>query len=997
MRRSTIRGTRKRKTKATIRMGIPEEEKNLPFYERLYPPLKDVFVYDENYEIENKLLKMKSKIVKGSKNFLDDDEQELDEKFLSNLVETPCPIPREKVIDSIANFIQRSKLIEKMQSDYESTEKKTTVSSLSKLCAEKLKFQLCETGEIIFKIGDQGENFYVVLSGNVSVLKLKELSNVQMNYMEYIKYCKYLINQGEEYLLNEVLRANENVLNVSSSEDIKLIDKIVFIKRLNHDISKKITNNKQLKKYFGMNGQKYSKYEINQDELDAYEQDKIKGKQGAGKEWEGYITRKCSLLVSEQVFFQSFENVLTDNEPKNITCYCYEPFLYLGPGLFFGDTALDFENNKRNATIRAEGKTYLAYLQRDDYLNIISPMNKMERIKEIDFIYTNFFFLSINSHIFEKNLFHLFSHKEYYHGNILFSQGNIPNSLILVKSGRISLELRCSIIDIQNLIKFIFDNIFINPIFERLSSTQKSRFMSIQKMNTIKKYINDPVLLRLKTHNIEFINQMKAIKSYTITILTGNDIIGLEEIFIRMPYITKASVISSKVECYELSLNNLDKMLNFGKDIVLSYTKYSINKLCSLIERLQNIKQNYINMALAKFEIIDTDSKVNNNLDIDLDFKTSPKNSDKINKDINDNKINYSYENINSERKAMEIDENKLEIKIKNNLNSPSPIKIFITSQSRQSKNRIEEIKMALSRFKKNQLKQRQSRLMKEIFNYKPKLSKSIEIKKMKSMKNKSKEKKKHPDINNRSSSILYHHDDKLDTKLLIENLFIDNKKGRNKSNKSKEMESESTIEDKNNVSKINKNINASKAKENTFILNYIPINLIFQNEQNNKNKQIFNKVNNLLTIKKNVNQIVRIAKPINSSGNILKINKKNNEMSHSKLKTNNNNVIMNNKRKFFKKKLTPLNKNYSITNISNENKLVKTNNIIPKKIIISGIIKNFYKDIKLNGYSSIIKNKNMNSIYMRKFNKKYDSAEKASQNIKIHLLKNNTSLPYIL
>ena len=124
MRRSTIRGNRKRKTKATIRMGNPEEEKNLPFYERLYPPLKDVFVYDENYEIENKLLKMKSKIVKGSKNFLDDDEQELDEKFLSNLVETPCPIPREKVIDSIANFIQRSKLIEKMQSDYESTEKK---------------------------------------------------------------------------------------------------------------------------------------------------------------------------------------------------------------------------------------------------------------------------------------------------------------------------------------------------------------------------------------------------------------------------------------------------------------------------------------------------------------------------------------------------------------------------------------------------------------------------------------------------------------------------------------------------------------------------------------------------------------------------------------------------------------------------------------------------------------------------------------------------------
>ena len=42
------------------------------------------------------------------------------------------------------------------------------------------------------------------------------------------------------------------------------------------------------------------------------------------------------------------------------------------------------------------------------------------------------------------------------------------------------------------------------------------------------------------------------------------------------------------------------------------------------------------------------------------------------------------------------------------------------------------------------------------------------------------------------------------------------------------------------------------------------------------------------------------------------------------------------------------------------------------------------------------MKNKKINTIYMRKFNKKYDSAEKVYQNIKIQLLKESNSLPQI-
>jgi CRP-like cAMP-binding protein len=274
----------------------------------------------------------------------------------------------------------------------------------------------------------------------------------------------------------------------------------------------------------------------------------------------------------------------------------------MGPGLFFGDTALDFEINKRNATIRAEEETVLAYLKRNDYLSIISPKHKQEILKEMEFIYENFFFTSINSHIFEKNFFHLFSPREYYRGNILFSNGTIPRSLILVKSGRISLELKCSIIDIQNLIKFIYNNISSNPLFAKLSQVKKNKYLPPEKLSIIKNYINDPVLTRLKMHNNKFIEEMNVIRSYQIKILTTNETIGLEEIFLRLPYLMKATVINQKVYCFELELEHIEKMLNSGKDVAHSYIKSSVNKILSLIERLQNIKQNCINMSLVKYE-----------------------------------------------------------------------------------------------------------------------------------------------------------------------------------------------------------------------------------------------------------------------------------------------------------------------------------------------------------------------------------------------------------
>ena len=985
-----------------------EEKEVIPLYKRIYPPIKDLFIYDENNEISNNLLKIKTKIGKPSKrvNFLiqEKEVEEMDEEFLSDIIKNPCPIPQPKVIEIISQFIQKTKLIEKLESDFQS-EKKIASNSLSNMCAQKLSYCEYFPGDIIFKIGESGENFYFILSGNVSILKPKEIPCVEMTFSQYINYCMFLIDSKEDYLLNETLKANDSNLNLSSIEDIKSINKIIFMKTLTENINKTILNNNHLKIFFEQNRQKFNYYDIKDDELELIEQQKLKGKQGAGKEWENYITKRCKLTITEQVFFQPFEKILLNDKPRKIRCFCYHSFLYLGPGLFFGDNALDFENNKRNATIRAEEYSVLAYLKRDDYLNIISPKHKMEKMKEIEFIYNKYFFEGINSHIFEKNFFHLFSPREYYRGSILFSPNTIPTSLILLKSGRISLELKASVIDIQNLIKYIYNNIFTNPLFSKLSQKSKNRYLPINKIAIIKNYINDPILSRLKTHNSQFIDEMNIIKNYQIKILTKNESIGLEEIFLRLPYIMKSIVISEKIFCYELAIEHIDKMLNIGYDVIHSYIKFSMNKIITLIERLQDIKENCINMALSKYEKETFQHKMLKNIDKDKNQINNKKNKEeKIveksrNKSFINKELNSSYKDKEINFTSNENNNNYSTIISQNS----SPIKLFMTNISPKSKSMFEKIKLNYKKLQNRQFKPKNNINNNEstsMFNNTISLKKTSNTTVNRNNNNNNTINKPFFNTTELYKNFSYDSSLKEGLKTTYQN------KINNINNISNSMTPKYSIHKKIFLRKEEK-IYPEKEKENynnerglttnkSFINNYenvqkkhylnfsfVPLDIMCQSD---KNIPFVSSINKLLALNKRTNDFY------NNFGGI-----NNNSISHI---NNNENIYKthrNQKINEMNKRLKLLNKKYEIKNVEKENDVEKALNIINKKELMTGIIKDFYKDIKLNGYCSLIHNKEINTFFMKRYNKKYVSAEKLFRNSKMNTIKQSDSLPLLI
>ena len=531
------------------------------------------------------------------------DIYEINYEFLEALLQKKTNFDKNKIINTMCHFIKNSKLIKKLES--EASERKSEMDNLIYNCVKNLGYVKLERGKILFKIGDIGDKFYFILQGKISVLKLKEVKNIYMTNVEYLKYCIFLINNKEDYILNEVFKKNKQYFDIINTDDIVKIYRIVCIKILREKITEHIiVNNAQLFDFFKEYNLSMSSFHLVEAELTQLEKQKDNDEYSSAKDWENYILKKVRPSIKESIFFEEYEEIFKNRERKyNITCYIYETFLYFGPGLFFGDFALDSDISKRNGTIRAEEKTYLAWMKAIDYANIIAPKRKIEKYNEIMFLYKNFFFKKLNVYAFEKKFFHLFPPREFIKGDIIFNQNSIPNSLYFIKTGQIQIELKVSIFELQFLIEQLFERMIKNKYYKLVFRAKGANYLiDIDTYKKIKNLVKEPFLEKLKDKNARFLNELNKKVINKLTIITERELIGIEEIFLGIGYLTTGKVISDKVNCYELSENQLNIFLEEEKSIILLYTKYSVNKILTLIDKLQNLRKNRIYQARSKYE-----------------------------------------------------------------------------------------------------------------------------------------------------------------------------------------------------------------------------------------------------------------------------------------------------------------------------------------------------------------------------------------------------------
>ena len=423
-----------------------------------------------------------------------------------------------------------------------------------------------------------------------------------------------------------------------------------------------------------------------------------------------------------------------------------------------------------------------------------------------------------------------------------------------------------------------------------------------------------------------------------------------------------------------------------------SYVQISINKILSLLKRLYDIKQNYINMAKLRS---DTDSKnfetipeeknieynynisnINKKLNINnnktsipqINYATNVESDNNIKNEDNNVKIYYKKDKINlSQRKLvlksanyiksanklrnnkLNIDVNlnkreraksgKLDLKLPENLNEEEIPKKFKNKSSNiiiigNKKININQLKKEINELQlmnDSEENINKAKMLKDNLN----LKNNLNLRMIKSMElnNKRKENKNRIIINKEKFN-------NIKTRIPIrQNLYIKNTENENFKNK-KDNDSFLNNINKNNI------INDYSNQINLFIP--ISINPVYPKIFNNK------KSFNLNLIKDNI---------INNNENKIKI-----------VKTSPNISRIENAKIINLPKIEPkLKINKNINGSSNSNRINANSNRNMHNGNIPEIVKNYYSKIKQKGYIPLIVNKRSNTIFLRKYHKKYN------------------------
>ena len=891
---------------------------------------------------------------------------DLDQEFLLALVQPIFPLDKQKMHNTISNLIFNSKLINKIEEDLETNE---SLTSLMNTFIKNLTFSYFEKDSFLYHTGEIDNKFYFVIKGRIS--SLKPLQSIEeISFDNYILYLIDLKNNKEIDLLKKVIKLNSNAAPIKSIDDLKKLNKIIFKKKLQQQLNSVdnqiLVNNKDLIIFFKEYNQDFDYYNISHKVLKKLIINRGKVLSGVlNREWDDYILEHCKLTSDEITFFEPFEPVFKIKHHSFI-CFKFEYNDEYIDNDFFGEFSLEDDKEERNQTLRFEDNTTIAWIIIDDYIDIISPQKKIEKKNDIMRLNNSFCFKDISERIFKRNYYDLFIKKQISRNAIIFKSEQESNSLIFIKKGKLALELNCSIIDLHDLIKLILDK--LNKVPKSIETYQK-KILSKEKIKVLEyQYLNDPLIRNINTLDKTLKFELEKKRNFQIAVLSDFEIVGLEEVYLNMEHYAKALVLCDKIYYNELPISKFKFIYkNEMRLIRESYVQVSINRILSLLKRLYDIKQNFLGMAKIR-NISDSKQFYDNIVEIS-------KTENLLNNLHNDKKLNINNNRttipqINLINKSFNNNDIKNDVKIKMTLKNEKPAKS--AKKSRNIKLKLEINKDNKERAKSGKLEEKLEHNLDE-----------EEFKKIKKKVNNT------IVIGNRKINIK-HLRKKIDNyKYIKENSKILKRNDENLINqrqinltKSFEEKNNNSIEYKNKLNEDKEKLSNLKSKNLNISINVNENNKI----RSTKDNYLLLKMNNCNTINNYSNRI-GLDFPMSINPIDTKIyhelkSKYYNSATENIINKNNvkevqtiaNSPKVENSKLNFLPRIEPrLKSNENLGKHLNSNNVNFSLNINHLSEKIPQIVKNYYLQKKQKGCIPLIVNKKSNTIFLRKYHKKYN------------------------
>ena len=392
--------------------------------------------------------------------------------------------------------------------------------------SENIIYEKYCKNKILMRFGDKADNFYITLSGLVSIIvPIKITMSLDVN--EYNRYMALLLLYQEFEILKLVLKENKEEFNLEIP-DLKFIlnylnknpEKKKFkkrktkkpINRSNKRNNSSQQNTKFKKKYINnfdedklTEEEKLERYDINRLEyfmkfnltLDEYNK-------FIGMKHNINFDEKLNEIVTPETYINRLKNFEMENikdqnlikrynrmkanqeklyEKKHeVTIYEYKEIIQLETGQTFGDVTMHGGSQKRTATIISLTESHFGCLNKEVF-TLVKENSEKKRKEKIHFLCHIKLFKTISIKIMSEKYINLFVFKECGLDNYIIKKDEMNENLIVIKEGTFEISFDGKIKDIFYLINYYREIYNQNNLNEKKYKLNSNLLEKIYNLN----------------------------------------------------------------------------------------------------------------------------------------------------------------------------------------------------------------------------------------------------------------------------------------------------------------------------------------------------------------------------------------------------------------------------------------------------------------------------------------------------------------------------------
>jgi CRP-like cAMP-binding protein len=292
-----------------------------------------------------------------------------------------------------------------------------------------LKLEKYDTNQIICKYGDTADKFYIILKGKVVFLVPKQTKHY-LAEDEYILYLLNLKKKGELEIMKKTLINNQLIYYFGDNLDEYILNCLERHEKHNENIYSKRMYNilYEYKEYL----KKEKNGQNNEKKLDKITID----------EYIGNTVIRCN----------DNPEYARMNGKKLVSVFEYQRTNIFKDGDSFGSVGANSKSNKRTATSLCFENCELGCLTKDEYISILENVNSKARNHLYELTIANKIFVKMPKHIFINKYIHMFHFVKYYKDDLIMSDTQQFNKLLILYAGEFVLSLRKNLIELNDLI-----------------------------------------------------------------------------------------------------------------------------------------------------------------------------------------------------------------------------------------------------------------------------------------------------------------------------------------------------------------------------------------------------------------------------------------------------------------------------------------------------------------------------------------------------------------